>query len=140
MISVRGGDPTSHPGARCDCASRAQFSPDLLTFFPYIERKKFLRRYAMAGTVKSRFPQTIDRPMLMLLWELDEFALFVIPSVISLFMRKMIFGIVIGYLLMKLYAKLKEGRPNNFVFHLAWKFGIVKVKDTPPTFVSKFME
>ena len=39
----------------------------------------------MAATVKSRFPKTIDKPMLMLLWDLDEFALFVIPAVVSLF-------------------------------------------------------
>ncbi len=94
----------------------------------------------MAAVVKSRFPKTIDRPLLMLLWEIDEFALFVIPAVISLFMRELVFGVAVGFMLMKFYARIKAGKPNNFIFHLSWKYGIVKVKETPPAFVSKFVE
>lgn len=94
----------------------------------------------MAAVVKTRFPKTIDKPMLMLLWELDEFALFVIPAVVSLFMRELIFGIAVGFLLMKVYAKFKSGKPNNYIFHLSWKYGIVKVKGTPPAYVTKFIE
>lgn len=94
----------------------------------------------MAATVKSRFPKTIDKPMLMLLWDLDEFALFVIPAVVSLFMRELIFGIAAGFVLMKIYMKFKAGRPNNYMFHLAWRYGIIKVKGTPPAYVSKFLE
>lgn len=94
----------------------------------------------MAAMVKSRFPKTIDRPMLMLLWEIDEFALFIIPAIVSLFMRELIFGVAAGFILMKVYARVKMGKPNNFIFHLSWKYGIVKVKEMPPAFVSKFIE
>ncbi len=94
----------------------------------------------MAGRVKSRFPRSLDKPMLVLMWELDEFVLFVIPSIISLFFKELVVGIVAGFILMKLYAKYKEGKPNNYLFHLFWKVGLMHVKGTPPSHIRKFLE
>jgi type IV conjugative transfer system protein TraL len=91
-------------------------------------------------TVKSQFPRTIDRPLLFLSWEVDEFALLILPMIISLIIREMLVGIVIGVLLMNAYIKIKRNKPENYFFHLLWNWGIVNVKGTPPAHSSTFVE
>jgi type IV conjugative transfer system protein TraL len=95
----------------------------------------------MAGQrVKSEFPRTIDRPMLFLVWEVDEFALLLLPMVLSLIMRQMLIGIALGLLLMNAYIKVKRNRPENYFFHMFWKWGIIKVKGAPPAHLNTFIE
>jgi type IV conjugative transfer system protein TraL len=91
-------------------------------------------------TVKSQFPGTIDRPLLFLSWEVDEFVLLLTPMIISLIMRKLIIGMIIGVLLMNAYIRIKKNKPENYFFHLLWKWGITKVKGTPPAHSSTFIE
>jgi len=91
-------------------------------------------------TVKSQFPRTIDRPLLFLSWEVDEFALLILPMILSLIIREMLVGIIIGVLLMNAYIKIKRNKPENYFFHLFWKWGLVNVKGTPPAHSSTFVE
>jgi type IV conjugative transfer system protein TraL len=91
-------------------------------------------------TVKSQFPGTIDRPLLFLSWEVDEFALLIVPMIVSLFMRKLLIGMIIGVLLMNAYIRIKKNKPENYFFHLFWKWGAIKVKDAPPAHSSTFVE
>jgi len=90
--------------------------------------------------VKSKFPVTIDKPPLFLVWEVDEFMVLTIPLVLSLFVRELLVGLLIGIVLMWGYIKIKKDKPNNFYFHLFWLWGIMNVKQTPPPYIKKFLE
>lgn len=90
--------------------------------------------------VKSEFPRTIDKPMLFILWEIDEFMIFVVPLIMSIFAKEILIGMIIGIVLMGFYGKLKKNKPNNFLFHLFWKWGLIKVEKTPAPFIRTFLE
>lgn len=94
----------------------------------------------MASRVKSEFPRTVDRPFLMLLWEIDEFAILFLPIILSIITRQVLFGLIIGILLMNLYVKIKRNKPENYFFHLFWKWGIINVKNLPPGHTKTFIE
>lgn len=90
--------------------------------------------------VKSYFPRTVDRPLIVLFWELDEFIFFLIPLVFSLPMRQLIAGMAAGLACVWLYSKFKKGAPDNFLAHWLWKFGLTKIKGSPEPHIQEFLE
>jgi len=95
----------------------------------------------MAQTeIKTKLPTTIDKHMLFLVWELDEFAVLITPLILSLMVKQILLGLIVGVVLMQLYMRLKRHKPNNYLFHLSWKWGIVKVKNVPPAHIKEFIE
>jgi hypothetical protein len=41
---------------------------------------------------------------------------------------------------MNAYIKVKRNRPENYFFHMFWKWGIIKVKGAPPARLNTFIE
>jgi type IV conjugative transfer system protein TraL len=91
--------------------------------------------------VKTFFPRSIDRYPLLLNWELDEFAMFILPFIFSFPARQLVIGLIAGIVTMKVYIKFfKKGKPENYLFHIFWKKGLFSPKALPPTYISRFSE
>ena len=92
--------------------------------------------------VKSYFPRTVDRPMLVLFWEYDEFMVFLVPVILLLPTRQLILGVFAWLAAVFAYMKFKKNKPDNFLEHLMWKFGIdfKKPKGLPDPSIQEFLE
>lgn len=90
--------------------------------------------------METYFPRTVDKYSLFIMWELDEFAIFIIPVVFSFVTRQVWLGVILGFILMKIYMKIKTRKVEGFIFHWLWKNGVVEVKHTPPAYISGFWE
>ena len=92
------------------------------------------------SNIKTRLPVTLSRPLLFIVWEQDEFAVMIIPIILSLFVRQLLFGLIIGVVLMFAYIKMKKAKPNNYLFHIAWKHGLVNLKNVPKPYIRIFLQ
>ncbi len=73
------------------------------------------------------------RPQL-LNWELDEL-MFFIPFVgIGIMVGKMPLFSVIGYVVMKIYIRLKNSKQDGYVIHFFYKLGLYNLKDKFPEY------
>lgn len=94
----------------------------------------------MAEKIMTKTPRSISHWMLFLKWEMDELAIFFTPFVLSFPSRQLIVGLVIGFLLMYYYSKLKYSKPAGFIIHWLMKKGIIQPKQFPPTHASVFFK
>lgn len=82
--------------------------------------------------------RTAGQLQLFISWELDEWALLLLPLVLFLPSRQLWLGIAIGFPLMILYAKLKRKKPAGFIVHFLARNGIISFKKLPPPYISEF--
>lgn len=94
----------------------------------------------MANTVKSYYAQTIDKPIIVLFWEFDEFVFFAVPLMLSLPTKQLLIGMFAGLLCVWGYMHIKKGAPANFVEHMMWKFGLIQKRGLPPPHIQEFLE
>ena len=92
--------------------------------------------------VKSYFPRTVGRPLLVLFWEFDEFIFFIIPIILSIPTRQLLIGLVVGLLAAWRYAKFKKSHASNFMEHMFWKLNIpgFNIEGSPPPHIQEFLE
>ena len=78
---------------------------------------------------ETRFPQHIDSPPVLLMFEVDEIIPFIIFFVLFLPTKNFLWvGIVLGVQASKIYMKIKRDLPNALFFHLLWMFGVFRPK------------
>jgi len=94
--------------------------------------------------VEIRFPRYIDSPPQFLIWELDEVLPVAFCMLIFLPSKNLLAGLVIGVIIMKIYRKLKDKLPQNFLFHYLWFWGVWQPKSRttlmPKGYISRYQE
>lgn len=78
--------------------------------------------------IDTKFPRWADSPPQFLAWEVDELFFPTICLVFSLPARSIFTGLIIGIVLMRLYRRIKETKPSNFIMHWLWVYGIYQPK------------
>lgn len=77
---------------------------------------------------EETLPEGIDEPQQVLLWTIDEAIPLVGMFVIGFIMEQIILFTAIGFLFSKLVRKYKDIRPDGFMAHTLWYWGIGAVK------------
>jgi len=83
-------------------------------------------------------PKYLNRPVQVLWWEADEFAIVVIFFTLAL-----MFGYVFWLFLFLgpyIYSKLKKKNPRGFFKHLLWFLGLIKIDHYPTFFERGFLQ
>lgn len=73
-------------------------------------------------------PTEIDTPQQVLLWSLDEFAPFMIFMVAGNFLNHFFLGLGAGWVVSHLYRRFKNTRPDGYLLHLLYWFGLTQLK------------
>ena len=83
-------------------------------------------------------PRYLYRPLQVLWWEVDEFAI-----VMIFFTLALIYGYIFWFLMIAVpygYSKLKKKYPRGFIFHLLWFVGLLDFHGYPTAFEKEFFE
>ena len=83
-------------------------------------------------------PRYLHRPLQVLWWEADEFAI-----VMIFFTLALIYGYLFWLLMIAVpygYSKFKRKYPRGFIFHLLWFVGLLNFKGYPSFFEKEFRE
>jgi len=71
-----------------------------------------------------RLPRTIDKPVELLGFRMDEIGVFVSVLVISLLIDWFFLGLVLAGLVLAFLRGTRRGRPEGHIFHLLYRTGI----------------
>ncbi len=71
-----------------------------------------------------RLPRTIDKPIELLGFRMDEIGVFVSVLVISLLIDWFFLGLVLAGLVLAFLRGTRRGRPEGHIFHLLYRTGI----------------
>jgi len=86
-----------------------------------------------------RIPQYLHRPLVVLWWESDEFALFASGIVLWYLFGGYIL-LLTGLVIPIVYSKVKKRYPRGFFNHLAYYSGFASFRGYPDFFVKDFYE
>jgi conjugal transfer pilus assembly protein TraL len=78
--------------------------------------------------MSNQIPTRIDDPMQALFWTVDEFIPFSIIAGIGFATGNLTICILLAMIAVKLYRKYREGRPQNFILHWLYWYGIIPFK------------
>jgi len=68
-----------------------------------------------------RLPRTIDKPIELLGFRMDEVAVFVAVLVIFLLVNFFFTGLIVSGLLLAFLRGTRRGRPDGYIFHLVYR-------------------
>jgi len=79
-----------------------------------------------------RLPRTIDKPTELLGFRMDEIGVFVSVLLVFLLVDWFFLGLLLGGLVLVFLRGTRRGRPEGYLFHLAYRMGIPLGKLLPP--------
>lgn len=91
---------------------------------------------------KYRIPQTLDEPLKIALWTMDEVLAFIIPTlVLVIAYNQFLLGSAIGMACMYVLKKIKGEQGHYYIFNVMyWHLPpIVHFKSTPPSHLRHFI-
>ncbi|NGZ66611.1 type IV conjugative transfer system protein TraL [Vibrio aestuarianus subsp. cardii] len=62
-------------------------------------------------------PDLLDDQIHYLIWQLDEIITIVIGLMAGIVIGSPILGVVLGYVAMRQYRKIRDGKPRGYLFH-----------------------
>lgn len=75
-----------------------------------------------------RVPTEIDTPYQLLLWSSDEFVPFMFFLVLGNISGHVILGAIVGAVIGHLYKRYKNTRPDGYLYHLFYWYGLGKAR------------
>ncbi len=88
--------------------------------------------------MRTRIPRYIDDPPQIFWWEIDEVAVFSGAFVVGALGGQVLGGLLGGFALSWLLERLKSGRGSAFLLHLAYWYGLSRVR--PESRKERFFE
>lgn len=89
-------------------------------------------------------PKSIDDPPLLLLWRVDDLAPIVLTLVVGILTgspRTLFQLLLLGVLLVRLYTKFRERRPDGYALHFLYWHGLLPLRGraTPNPFARRWL-
>lgn len=72
-----------------------------------------------------RIPRGLDSPPQLLLWQVDELSPVLIGLIIGIAIDQLIISLFVGFLMVKVYKKLRDGRPDGYPIHFLYWWGFL---------------
>lgn len=87
-------------------------------------------------------PRYMDALPQILWWELDELVILFLSFFLGLITRQLTTLLIVGVISTFILAKLKNGKSDGFIFHLAYWYGIPSfaIKGVPSGAIREFVE
>lgn len=82
-------------------------------------------------------PKYINAQMQILWWDFDEFMLFIIFVAFGILSDHQVIGGIVGWLAMSYYGRIAQNKPNGFLKHVAYRFGLFNKPHKVPQFYKK---
>ena len=79
-----------------------------------------------------RLPRTIDKPIELLGFRMDEIGVFVSVLLVFLLIDWFFMGLLLAGLILAFLRSTRRGRPEGHLFHLVYRLGIPLGKLLPP--------
>lgn len=73
-------------------------------------------------------PKYLDAQPQFLWWEIDEAFILFGSLIIGRMLDRLILFLIIGFVFLKLYNKLKSSKQDGFMIHFFYRLGLVKFK------------
>ncbi len=73
-------------------------------------------------------PREVDEAEVFLLWTADEAIPFILICLVGFMLDQLLVSAVVGAVCVKLFRKYKESRPDGFLLHAAYWFGLVPIR------------
>lgn len=88
-----------------------------------------------------RIPRRVDEPPHLLLWSADELAPVLIGLFAGVMLDKLFVCVAIGLIVTNLYRKFRDNRPDGYLMHLLYWFGmpITKAKSFKNPYSRRFI-
>ena len=83
---------------------------------------------------RHRIPKYLHSYPQFLWWEMDEFLIFLVFMFTGIMVNKAIIGGLAGFIVTKLYVKMKETKQDGFIKHVAYAFGLYNIKGKLPEY------
>lgn len=87
----------------------------------------------MERTILTRLNRSISHWLLFLNWEVDELAVLFTPFIIFFAVKEPHIGLIIGFILLKFYSKVKYNKPVGYLNHIMIRKGFITFKRLPPS-------
>lgn len=75
-----------------------------------------------------RIPRSIDAPPMLLMWQVDDAAPFLLALVVGFFMGKVLVFSIVGLVASNLYMRFRDGRPDGFLWHALYSLGLMPTR------------
>lgn len=72
-----------------------------------------------------KLPRHCDEPMYFLVWKIDEFVPFFIAFAVGIMINQKFLAMLGGYVLVKVYRRIKEGSSDGYLLHLGYWYGLI---------------
>lgn len=76
----------------------------------------------------ERIPVHANDSMMFLLWSIEETAIMFMGLGIGILMKKTIICVLIAYVVLKLFRKIKDSKPDSYGIYIAYWLGIIPSK------------
>lgn len=83
---------------------------------------------------RHKIPKYINALPQILWWEIDEFTFFLIGVTMGIVTNHSFIGAVIGFVLARVYMRMKYSRQPGFLFHWLYAKGLFGVKGILPEY------
>lgn len=87
----------------------------------------------MDNRILTKVNRSISHWMLFLTWEVDELAVLFNPFIVFFAVKEPHIGLIIGFILLKFYSKIKYNKPVGYLNHMLIKKGLIPLKKLPPS-------
>ena len=91
------------------------------------------------ATYGARCPQTLNDPIMILWWEIDE-AMIILILIFVWFISSSWFTAILAYAVPYGYIKSKRKASKGFFKHLLYRVGLAKLDGYPSPFIKSFRE
>jgi len=89
--------------------------------------------------MRAKFPETLDRPIQIIWWEVDELVPLISGLILYLITDDWLF-LIAGYFGTRFYSKYKSKLPDGFLIHLGYFLGLVDITGYPSYLIGEFWE
>jgi len=86
---------------------------------------------------KKYIPKYLNAQIQFLWWELDEMIVLIIFMTLGIITNHTYVGVLIGFVIMQLYTKIKTAKQPGYFKHLLYKYGLWGNKVVPEYWVKE---
>ncbi|NVP00681.1 type IV conjugative transfer system protein TraL [Photobacterium damselae subsp. damselae] len=87
-------------------------------------------------------PDLCDEPIHFLLWQWDQALPVSVGLMIGIVIGYALFGLILGFGLVRIYTKTKDSKPKGYFFHILYDKGLFitqdKIKSMPNALIDEF--
>ncbi len=89
-----------------------------------------------------RMPRNLDDELVILFWSADELVPAAVIFIVGVLIAQKLICLAVALIITRLFRRLKEGRPDGFLLHLGYWYGVIgggRGYSMPNAFIGEFV-